>query len=225
MKIANWNVERLKHKTKLAEIIKILTDVNADILVLTETDQQINLPNYEYCISTPKLTEIQPGYYSETENRISIYTNYEVLNQYETYDKYTSLCIELKTEFGNLKIYGTIIGIFGNRNDNFKIDLPKQIADFEKLSTSENFCIAGDFNISFTDNYYFTNFGKTELDNAFDKNQLTLLTRAVKECVDHIAMSKKFAQRFTTEISEWNEDKKLSDHKGVCVDLSIEDEK
>jgi len=220
MKIANWNVERLKHYAKIDEISQILTDLDAEILVLTETDNRICLKNYKNSVSTNLLTEIEPKNYKKTENRVTIYSKYEILRQFETFDKYTSLCVELKTEFGNLVIYGTIIGIYGNRNENFTNDLTKQIADFDKYSKDGNFCVAGDYNISFSDNYYFTNLGRNELDKTFDKNNLTLLTRTQKECIDHISISSSFVKDLKSEINEWNIDKKLSDHKGIYVYLT-----
>lgn len=48
MKIATWNVERLKHKKTLSEIIAACEQVRADILVLTETDELVK-PDYRYC--------------------------------------------------------------------------------------------------------------------------------------------------------------------------------
>ena len=224
MKIATWNVERLKHKTKLDKIIEILVELNSDILVLTETDNRIHLPQYKNCITTNSLTELNNKYYSSSENRITIYTNYEIVKQFETYDKFTSLCVELKTEFRNLIIYGTIIGIYGNRNENFKTDLPKQILDFERLSISNNLCVIGDYNITFSDNYYFTTFGREELNKSFEKNNLEILTKNKTECIDHIAISKNFIKNLTTEIEEWNIDKKLSDHKGIYVKLKSEND-
>ena len=38
MKIATWNAERLRHKKLLGEMLHSVDEVNADILVLTETD-------------------------------------------------------------------------------------------------------------------------------------------------------------------------------------------
>ena len=219
MKIATWNVERLKHQSKLDKINVLIEGINADILVLTETDSRIKPLSFRNRIDTPKLTEIDPKHYAETENRISIFTNYEIVEQFETYDKYTSLCVELKTELGNLKVYGTIIGIYGNRNKAFNTDLKKQMDDFERLSQANNFCLIGDFNISFSDNYYFTNFGRDELNKSFDKNNLELVTRQKKECIDHIAISKKFIKNAEMEIIEWNERKTLSDHKGIYMNL------
>lgn len=218
MKIATWNIERLKHKYKINDILNQINDLKADILVLTETDSRINLSNFKNRFDTPKLIEIDSKMYSETENRVSIFTNYEIVNQHETIDEYTSLCVELKTENGNLIIYGTIVGIYGNRNENFKIDLIKQINDFEALSNN-NICIAGDFNISFSDNYYFTNYGRSELNKAFETNNLELLTRQTKNCIDHIAISKNFIKGKEIEIKEWNENKELSDHKGIIAEI------
>ncbi len=222
MKIATWNLERLKHKSDIAKINQKIAELKADILVLTETDSQVDSTNYKFRIQTPKLKEIQPDYYLESENRITICSNYEIIRQLETYDKYTSLCVELKTELGTITVYGTIIGIYGNRNKNFKTDLSQQLIDYEKLSTGKNFCLIGDYNISFADNYYFTNYGRNELVKVFENNKLNLLTRNRTECIDHIAISESLTTNLKTEIGEWNIDKKLSDHKGIYVELKNE---
>ena len=225
MRIATWNIERLKHKTDIVQINSTIAGQKADILVLTETDNQVDSANYQFCIETPKLTEIRPDFYLESENRITIYTNYEIIRQYETYDKYTSLCVALETELGPLIVYGTIIGIYGNRNKNFNTDLALQIIDYRKLSKGKNFCLIGDYNTSFADNYYFTNNGRNELNNLFRECNLNLLTGNIPECIDHIAISESFITNLETDIGEWNSDKKLSDHKGIYVELKNNCEK
>jgi len=219
MTIATWNLERLKYSKETAKIIVILENLNADILVLTEYDERVNLKNYPFQMATKSLSEIQPECYKPSEKRVKIYSKYEIVNQLPTYDEYTSCCAEIKTEKGNLLIYGTIVGIFGNRNENFKTDLPKQIIDFKTLSTNHNICIIGDYNISFSDNYYFTNWGRNELNNSFLENKITNLTQHLPETIDHIAISQEFIGTAHLEIHEWNLDKKLSDHKGVCISL------
>lgn len=118
MKIATWNIERLKHKRELDKIIHNCEQIQADVLVLTETDEQAH-PQFSYCYQTPKLSDIQPEYYKPTENRVTIYSKYKCVQQHPTYDKYTALCVELETERGNLLVYGTIMGIYGNRHSNF----------------------------------------------------------------------------------------------------------
>ncbi|MBC7749329.1 MAG: endonuclease/exonuclease/phosphatase family protein [Methylotenera sp.] len=219
MTIATWNLERLKYSKETTKIITILENLNADIVVLTEYDERVNLKNYPFHIATKSLFEIQPGYYKPSKKRVKIYSKYEIVNQFQTYDKYTSCCAEIKTEKGNLLVYGTIIGIFGNRNENLKTDLPKQIIDFKTLSTNHNICITGDFNILFCDNYYFTNWGRNELNNSFTENKITNLTLHLPETIEHIAIRHEFIANAQVETHEWNLDKKLSDHKGVCINL------
>ena len=219
MRIATWNLERLKHKKSLEKIISACKQPKADILILTETDKQISLP-FNYCFQTPNLTGIKPGYYKATENRVSIYTNYKCIAEYPTYDRYTAICVELETELGPLLVYGTIIGIEGNRRASFKEDLLDQVKDFDSLASDGRFlCIIGDYNISFADNYYFTNFGRDTLRRCFAQNQITLLTENTPGCIDHIAISNEFIANTELIIDEWNIDKKMSDHKGIAATI------
>lgn len=134
MRIATWNVERLKNRRSLCDILLACEQARADILILTETDEQVRPSSFRYCFQTPKLMEIAPGYYKPTENRVSILTNYKCVSEHITYDKYTALCVELETELGYLCVYGTIMGIEGNRRPSFKADLQKQIEDFARLT-------------------------------------------------------------------------------------------
>ncbi|MDR1821253.1 MAG: endonuclease/exonuclease/phosphatase family protein [Oscillospiraceae bacterium] len=219
MKIATWNIERLRHKSQLDSIIRNCDQVAADVLVLTETDSEVSL-KYKYCIQTPQLIEIKPVYYKPTENRVSIYTNYKFIRQHQTCDKYTTLCVELETERGNLLVYGTIIGAYGNRHKSFVEDLTRQLADIEQLTAAhKRLCVCGDFNCSFSDNYYYTKVGRRAIEESFTKTKLALLTKNQPECIDHIALSESFISNSIIKIKEWNNDKMLSDHKGILVDI------
>lgn len=218
MKIATWNVERLRHKKELALIIENCERVGADILVLTETDSRLNL-KYKSCFSTaPPKDNI---YYNPTETRVTIFTNYELVRHFATFDEQTAVCAELKTDIGNLIVYGTVIGIYGNRHKNFMQDLSQQIKDIERLAKESSLCVIGDFNCSFSDNYYFTKNGRAALEDVFSMNEITLITRKQPECIDHIAVSDEFIANSTSKIEEWNIDKKLSDHKGIVVEFSF----
>lgn len=217
MKIATWNVERLKHRHSLDEIISVCNNVQADILILTETDLQIT-PDFQYCFHTPLLAEVDAAFYKATENKVSIFTNYPCVQQHTAYDKYTSLCVELETEMGNLLVYGTIIGIYGNRHPSFMEDLNKQMLDLHRLANEgKRLCFSGDFNCSFSDNYYFTKSGRTLLTTSLEQENLKILTRHQKECIDHIAVSREFLSTEDFQVKEWNLDKRLSDHKGIAV--------
>ena len=220
LRIATWNIERLRHKKFLEQILFACEQTQADILVLTETDHRVRL-DYPYSFHTPPLAGIQPVFYSPTENRVSIYTNYPCLRQHKTCDVYTALCVELETEKGRLLVYGTIIGIYGNRHSSFQQSLVQQLSDIKRLSAGGTpVCICGDFNCSFSDNYYFTKPGREALLRTFSEHDIELLTKNEAECIDHIAVSKRFAANSSIQVVEWNQDKLLSDHKGIAVYFS-----
>jgi endonuclease/exonuclease/phosphatase family metal-dependent hydrolase len=219
LKIATWNMERLRHKNELSAIIANCEQADADILALTETDSRLHL-KYKSCFSALPPENATINYYAKTETRVSIYTNYDFVKQYATFDEHTAICVELKTDIGNLLVYGTVIGIYGNRRENYMTDLLRQIADIENLAAESKYlCICGDYNCSFSDNYYYTKAGRTAFEEAFSKTKLELLTRNQPECIDHIAVSRAIIDHSTVKIEEWNLDKKLSDHKGIAVDI------
>ena len=217
MKIATWNAERLRHKKLLGEMLHSVDEVNADILVLTETDQRLH-PKYRFCYETPRMAISQPGIYAPTENRISLYTSYPCVRQHSTYDENTAICVELETEKGNLIVYGTIIGVYGNRHQTFLPDLMRQMDDLRRLTKlGSAVCFCGDFNCSVADNYYFTAAGRAAILNGLKDCNLSLLTADQPECIDHIALTEGFAGSTEVKIAEWNQSKTLSDHKGIAV--------
>ena len=222
MKIATWNVERLKHYSRLSEIQDACRRVNADIFVLTETDCRLRL-NLPYVFETPRL----PGgaaLYAATENRVSIYSRYPILCCHKTFDENTAVCVELKTDVGSLFVYGTIIGVYGNRHPSFLPDLKKQMHDIAALAdTGANVCVCGDFNLSLSDGYYFTAAGRNALLAQFSASGISVLTQAQPECIDHIAISTRLVEKHAVLVEEWNQDKRLSDHKGVSVALTTEE--
>ena len=219
MRIATWNIERLKHRAKADQMVKAIETIHADILVLTETDRRF-VPDFPYAFHSPMLREIRPEYYRETENRVSIYSVFPVIREYQTYDRYTAACVELSTDEGKLLVYGTIMGIFGNREESFKRDVEMQMKDVLRLSAEDqNICLIGDFNMSFGDNYYYTRFGRNLVRQTLLDCRIDNLTQDIPECIDHIAVTRGFSGKLIT-VSEWNKDKSLSDHKGIVVEMT-----
>ncbi len=223
MKIATWNVERLKHRKSLDEIIAACERSQANILILTENDEAIK-PKYRNCCHTPTPPPLKlQGYdtpitYTTSEHRVSIYTNYTIVCQHPTFDEYTALCIELETEKGNILVYGTIMGIIGNRHPSFEADLIRQTEDFRRLTAAgHRLCICGDYNCSFSDNYYFTKSGRQRITDTFSECGIELITAERPTCIDHIAVSKQLINDSSVQFSEWNTDKALSDHKGISI--------
>ena len=58
------------------------------------------------------------------------------------------------------------------------------------------------------------------MNTIFQKYILTNLTASIPGCVDHIAISNEFIKGKKVTIDTWNEDKKLSDHKGTSITLT-----
>lgn len=230
MRIATWNVERFKHRNKIGMILKACDDTKADILVLTETDEHI-VPNYPFYYRTTSLKGVEapilykgkmvPVRYANSENRVSIFTRYRCVKEHMTFNHYTALCIELATEFGNLLVYGTIMGVHGNREASFMSDLERQMEDINRLTKeNQNICVIGDYNLSFIDNYYHTTLGRQTVQNCFGRSGILILTAEKSQCIDHVAVSDGFMSGHrVAEINEWNCDKELSDHKGIVVQI------
>lgn len=85
MRIATWNIERLKHISRQKEIEQICSDVGADILVLTEADNRVRIGSLSYYESEalPERCEVAPGKISEyksTERRVVIYSRHKLVN-------------------------------------------------------------------------------------------------------------------------------------------------
>lgn len=219
MKIATWNVERLQ-KNKNEEIKSKLKEFDADIIVLTETSYILNLDeNYNF-VSTETLTANYDNVnYNVGENRTTIWTKYNFVNHYNTFDNFTSVCSEIETEFGILKVYGTIIGVFGGIGERFESDLKGQLKDFEDFEAEKSNCIIGDLNVYFSGYAYPSYYARNILNETFEKLKMENLTSEINENVDHIIISKEFIKNKKTKIETWNIDKKLSDHIGICLTI------
>lgn len=224
MRIATWNIERLKHISEKNNIEKLCADLDADILVLTEADNRISL-DYEYVYETdilPARYETASGKvieYKESERRVVIYSKYPCVRVMDTKDRNTSIAIELDTPAGNVIVYGAIIGILGNRDANFNIDLENTVNDIRSLSKQGPVVVCGDFNCSFFDSYYFTNHGRDTLQELFNESGMRIISSDCSECIDHIAVSNNLLQGKTATIYEWNQDKSVSDHKGIMITI------
>ena len=226
MKILTWNLERLiKNKNQL--ILDKLNELDADILVLTETSSKISLGKKYSSIATTFLPNDFNGIidvsYTDEENRVTIWTKYKIKNQHKTYDKYTSVCAEIETPFGLLTLYGTIIGVFGGKGDRFKNDLENQILDFNKMLDKNASCIIGDFNVMFSGYAYPSHIARDTLNNIFDKLQLINTTEKIEyfeKNVEHIVISSSIIKDKKLTIDYWNDNFELSEHIGICLTIS-----
>ena len=218
MRIATWNVGRPTNSKKQA-IIDKLTEIDADIIILTETSSIIELDNYN-CISTELLPA---GFdnidYKAGENRVSILTKFKTAKRYDTFDRYSTVCSDIETPWGILTVYGSIIGVFANKQPRFDNDLYGQLADFERLFINRQVCFAGDLNTTFSGQPWPSKKARQMLNESFGKFELTNTTATIQDTVDHIVLSTSFIKNKEIEIETWNQNKKLSDHVGHLIIL------
>jgi len=222
MKIINWNVGRPSNN-KIKRISEKLSELNADIVVLTETSSLIDLSSSYNYYSTDFIEQDFERHnlikYKINERRTSIHSKYPISKTYTTYDKFTSICAEVDTPLGEITFYATIIGVFGGLNPRFTQDLTSQIQDFEKLLKGKNACIIGDFNITTSARVYPSNIAREAFNLVLQNHQLCNLTASISNNVDHILISQQLVQSSHITIETWNVDKKLSDHIGIMVSL------
>lgn len=229
MRIATWNLERpTKGGKKNAEIIEILKGLNADILILTEANECIDLgEEYEYYMTEAPYSVQDKVTYKEGERRVIVCVarKHKSKQRDYTYDPQTAICVEVETPPGIVAVYGTIIGIYGNKGDQFKKDLAAQLIDLGKLPKEMSICIAGDYNMSFGDNTYKTETERNIIIDTFRKLKIYNLTASIPDNIDHIALSKSLIKNRSIKTTAFNIDeagninKKLSDHMGVLVEI------
>ena len=224
MKILNFNVERLLNKSKIEPIMQIIESYKADIVILTETNsEKIKLNSTYFCQHSATLSKNHDDvdYYRNGENRVSIYSKYPITRKIYTSDEFASLAVEIETNYGNLIVYGTIIGVFGYSADKrrFIKDFNNQAIDFENIFTNNNVCLVGDLNISMTGRVYPSTEYRNKLNKIIEKYELDNSTGAIENNVDHILISKKIIGNLKLKVETFNVDKKLSDHIGICLTL------
>ena len=144
-----------------------------------------------------------------------------MLRHVATCSPLSAICVCVGTPLGELNVYYTVLGFRGSRHPAFMADHKAQLKDWRTLSKSGRLCIAGDYNVTFSDNYYYTKTGRTMLNEAFDELEVNLLTRSTPENIDHFAISRSFLRSLVRITKVWNrpKDRKLSDHIGVCLTL------
>ena len=233
-RIANWNLERPKkgtNKTKLA--LEQIENINADIFLLTETSDAINLqPDYEAIKSIP--FDRNPN-----EQWITIWSKWKIEKQIETFDNKRTACALINAPFGELIIYGTIIpyhmaGVSGNRYEfsGYKVwelheeDIIRQSNDWKKIQSKNKnipFFVIGDFNQT-RDGLpkgYGTIKGRELLTQKLNETKLSCVTEIdfsktkqlnidikkgkVRRNVDHICVSSDWLNSLKTyEVGAWD---------------------
>jgi hypothetical protein len=221
-KISNWNIERPKYDTdKTNLVISKILELNTDIIVLTETSNAVNLSDYfPYSKSTLSYDR------TPDEQWVTIWSKWEIVEEIKTFDNHRTVCAKIKSPFGEIIVYGTIIpyhmaGVSGERYGNLDYkawefhekDLYRQSADWQKIITKDcPLFVIGDFNQSrFNNQGYGTNRVRSILTDLLKKNDLTCVTEIdfsinfltidprkgkIRNNIDHICISNSLINDF-----------------------------
>ena len=245
-KIATWNLDEASttNKTRAGCQIEKLANIDADILILTETSQEIDLAKYGYnCIQNLEKNEYGKFY-------SVIWSKYEIVKRISTYDEATAVCCKIVLPNRNdIIIYGTIItylsdkgseGISKYGEEHYK-EILRQGEDWSniiKKYSPKLFCLAGDFNQPRDGSSWYSakaanKRGIEALTGELNKNNLTCLTDKDffksgelqdRHSVDHICLTKNTYQMHHVGVWQGSygiANKKLSDHNGVFVEISM----
>lgn len=231
-KIATWNIERpKKNSTKTNLALNKIHELDADVLVLTETSSALNLSQlYPYSIST------KPYERTPNEQWVTIWSKWEITKQIDTIDNYRTVSGIINSPFGKFAIFGTIIpyhqaGVSGNRygNMNYKAweyhekDLYLQQSNWKQLLTAESLplIVIGDFNQTRSKTRgYGTKKVRKILTDLLEEIDLNCVTEKdfsethltpdpkrgkIRNNIDHICISNVLLTRFNKyEVGAWN---------------------
>ncbi|MDF2551247.1 MAG: endonuclease/exonuclease/phosphatase family protein [Chryseobacterium sp.] len=220
MKILSWNLERPKKNQamKIEKIKSLIVAENPDIIILTENNLCLDFGEKYFSLHTTVLPPIYENQnYSEGENRVSIYSKFPFKEKISTYDSFTSICGLVETPFGELTIYGSIIGSFGGRGFHFENDLEQQKNDITNLKG--NICFSGDFNISFSGWKYPGAKVIEETKDFFENQNLEILTKKNEDSAIHTVINMDFLSNktYTTKMIEI--EKNISDHNLIICEI------
>ena len=230
-RIATWNLDRPRNSTKANLISEKLEDIAADIFILTETSELIDLKP-EFSVVKSKEFELY-----KDQPWISIWSRWNVLERIETFNSYRTACCLIEAPFGHMIIYGTIIpyhmaGVSGNRypEKGKKVwqlhleDIIDQSQDWQKIMDTYSdvpFLVAGDFNQT-RDGLkygYGTNQGRKLLTHRLADNDLSCVTEMdfhdsgflnsdpkgkKRRNIDHICLSSNFCDAVEIRTGAWD---------------------
>ena len=220
MKILSWNIERLKinENDKMDFIKNLVVTENPELIFLTETNLTIDFGTEYFSLHSRELPEFHENQkYKEKENRVSIFSKYPIIKMFQTYDEHTAICGKISTEFGQLILYGSIIGSFGGRGFHFENDLENQKNEVRKLEG--NVIYSGDFNIAFSGWKYPSTKVINETKLFFENENLEILTKENEDCAIHIVMNKDFLNDKKVTNKMIKIDRKISDHNAVICKI------
>ena len=114
VRIATWNLDHASNGKRPIELqIEQILRINPDILVLTESCQEVDLAMHGF-----RRFSCAKNEYGKFCSEILIGPRVRLETQLNTFDETTAVCIQVETPVGEMIVYGTIITYHGDQGPN-----------------------------------------------------------------------------------------------------------
>lgn len=224
LRIATWNLDRPKtaEGAKFAALRARMLEIDADLWLLTES-HELTAPSEAFFGAHAKHIENYKRH-TEGERRASVWSKFPIVNQVETHDAETAVCVEIQAPIGRMLVYSTVIpyhaagtslvyrsgGEFLQGLNTYELHLQsieRHRSDWVRLRHAypeHYFVVAGDFNQHRDGVGHYGKQGVGPLDEALKGVQLTCVTgQDFKELgelktrrnVDHICLDVELSEK------------------------------
>lgn len=243
MRIATWNLEYARGAEKNRRRLELLAEADADVWVLTETHDQLDLAaawgsSWSAVTSTPRPDRT-------AERWVAIWCRLPIRHAVPTTDPCRTAAALLETPSGPLLVYGTVLpwhsdrgpdGSLRNWTEHHRV-IPEQGHEWARLRDAfpdAPLCVAGDLNTTVDAPGYGTRHGRTLLASALDAADLVCPTagpaptahlappyHVERAFIDHVCVTRALAAGASI-VAAWEGTQRgvrLSDHSAVVLEV------
>jgi len=243
-RIATWNLDHASNKSRpIGPQIEQIRSIDADVWVLTETCDKVDLSAAGYQSATPSRRNKYKNFWTTAWGRPPFSTGKNIA----THDDETVTCVEVETPKGPLILYGTILTW---RNDRGSRGTSRAWVEHHKaihahgddwirlraLHPGQPFIVAGDFNQTRDGSRKYCSTDSVEMLTAqLERNDLVCVTEEdfgkagklgidpkkgyYRHNVDHICLTSSLQALSIGAWDHFSAEHELSDHNGVFADV------
>ncbi len=241
LRIGTWNLDHARGVTAKARRIALLAAMDADIWVLTETNDDHAPEGFRGAHSAPR-DGSRPG-----GRWVSIWSRLPILEVIPVADANRTVAALIDTPLGRTVVFGTVLPWHSDRGEPPSDPPPRNWQEQDRVTPLQGaasrdlrhafpdarLCVAGDLNMNLGGPHlYGTARGRGLLTRAMEEADLACLTSfdrvpagALKQgLIDHILFDAAYAERAEV-VATWEgrtaDGARLSDHSGAVVALRV----
>jgi exonuclease III len=237
VRIGTWNLDHARAQKHDAARLQILREVDADVLVLTETNDRVALPGYSAVHSAPRPNAAPGGRW------VTVWSRLPVIEPVEVADSNRACAARLSTTSGEAIIFGVVVPWHADVGEPAKVPRPRaweehhrawpkfgeEWSKLRRKWPEAPLFVAGDLNISLGGpRYYGTSNGRRLFAGALEAAGLRCATEfehvpegaLMYPAIDHILVPE---HTKSSVVGAWEgrlQGLRLSDHSGLVVEVA-----